>query len=72
MTDHQSVGERISDERQWLGFTRAQFADAVKLNIDDLAAIEAGGREPSTAELHRIATVLRIDPRRLQGRGETR
>lgn len=63
-----SIGERIRDEREWLGFTQAQLAEAMKLSAADIVEFEQDTRVPEGDELARLVSVFGLSgPDRLRG-----
>lgn len=63
-----TIGEHVRDEREWLGATHVQLAQAVGLAEADIAAFEDGTREPTDDQCVRLAKALRLDsPERLRG-----
>lgn len=68
MTDTATIGERIREEREWLGFTQRQLAQMMRLPEADIVEFEEDTREPTAAELERLATVFGLEsPGRLLG-----
>lgn len=65
-SDQPTVGERIREEREWLGFTQAQLGQAAGLASYEVADFEDGLRTPTDDQLTRLAKVLRagINPTR--------
>ena len=45
------LGERIREEREWLGFCPDLVANALRLATTDVLAFEAGEREPTEDQL---------------------
>jgi transcriptional regulator with XRE-family HTH domain len=67
MSDQATVGERIREEREWLGFTRQRLAEAMRLTERDIVELE-GARQPTESELARLATIFGLEgPGRLLG-----
>jgi transcriptional regulator with XRE-family HTH domain len=68
MSDQTTVGQRIRDERKWLGATRAHLAQAARLTEADVADFEDDTRDPDPLQTARLAQALRLDsPDRLRG-----
>lgn len=54
-------GKRLADTRRQKGVTQEQLADAVDLHRTYIGFIEQGKRNPSIGNIHKIATVLKVD-----------
>lgn len=67
MSETTSVAERIRDEREWLGFSRAQVAQKLGLPESAVEAFETGAAIPSEEELAKLARLFGLAPERLQG-----
>jgi transcriptional regulator with XRE-family HTH domain len=68
MTEAVNVGERVQEEREWMGLTRAQVASMLGLTEQDAVDIETGARPVGERELRRLADLFGLEsPARLQG-----
>lgn len=68
VSEQPTVGERIRDEREWLGFTRRELAMALKLAEADVEEFEEDSRVPTADKLTRLAKFFRLDSvERLRG-----
>jgi len=54
------LGDRIAQLRRKLNITQEQLADSVDLHRTYIGFIEQGKRNPSIANLNRIARVLKV------------
>ena len=61
------IAERIRDEREWTGFTRAQVAQKLAVPEAVIEAFETGARQPSDSELAGLAQLFGLAPDRLCG-----
>jgi transcriptional regulator with XRE-family HTH domain len=67
MSEPTAANERIQDEREWLGFSRAQVAAKLGLSEATIEAFEDGAQAPSDDELAKLARLFRLAPERLRG-----
>lgn len=67
MSETTTVGERIRDEREWCGFTRAQVATKLGLPEATVDALETGAQEPMGEQLAALAALFGLAPERLRG-----
>jgi transcriptional regulator with XRE-family HTH domain len=67
MTEIATTAERIRDEREWIGYTRAQVAKKLRLPEATIEAFEAGTQEPTEEELANVAVLFALTPDRLRG-----
>ena len=58
--DWRSIGERIRQQREFMGFTREQFAEKIDVTPKFCSDIETGVKGMSVPTLCRIAKVLRL------------
>lgn len=55
-----SFGKRLAEIRKQKGVTQEKLADAVELHRTYIGFIEQGKRNPSIANIHKIAKALNI------------
>ncbi|MGH3381873.1 MAG: helix-turn-helix domain-containing protein [Actinoallomurus sp.] len=67
MAETSSVAERIRDEREWLGFTRAQVAQKLAMPESMIEAYETGAQVPSHDDLAALTLLFGLAPGRLLG-----
>jgi ribosome-binding protein aMBF1 (putative translation factor) len=67
MAETTTVAERIRDEREWCGFTRAQVAEKIHRTEATIEAFEEGAMEPADEELAALAELFGLAPERLRG-----
>lgn len=67
MSEKTAVAERIRDEREWTGFSRAQVATDLGVHADTIEAFEAGTQEPTGEQLAALAALFGLTPGRLRG-----
>jgi transcriptional regulator with XRE-family HTH domain len=67
MAETTTIAERIRDEREWLGFTRAQVAEKLHRTEATIDAFEEGAMEPTDEELAALADLFGLAPERLRG-----
>ena len=58
--DWSAIGKRIRQQREYLGFTREQFAEKIDVTPKFCSDIETGVKGMSVPTLCRIAKVLRL------------
>ena len=58
--DWSAIGKRIRQQREYLGFTREQFAEKIDVTTKFCSDIETGTKGMSVPTLCRIAKVLRL------------
>jgi transcriptional regulator with XRE-family HTH domain len=67
MAETAATAERIRDEREWCGFTRAQVAKKLNLPEATIEAFEAGTQEPTAEQVAALAALFGTTPDRLRG-----
>jgi ribosome-binding protein aMBF1 (putative translation factor) len=67
MRETSTVAERIRDEREWCGFSRAQVARKLHRAETLIEAFEAGAMQPADEELVALAELFGLAPERLRG-----
>ena len=69
--DWSAIGKRIRQQREYMGFTREQFAEQIDVTPKFCADIETGTKGMSVPTLCRIAKTLRLSTDYiLWGKGE--
>jgi len=64
------LGAAVAELRQGAGLTQAELAERAELQEREIAALEAGGLEPTWGDLRRIAYALEVPLPELLGRLE--
>lgn len=59
--DPRHYGWRIAEERERLGFTQAEFAALLAIDIQKMSAIEQGSQRPLTMQLMAYLAVRGVD-----------
>jgi len=65
-----ALAERIRSERQYVGLSQAQVADALGLPRAAISAVETGRRRVASVELLKLSTLFGTSVDRLLGRQE--
>jgi len=68
VTDTESIGERIREEREWCGFTRTYVAQALGVTEVIVGAFEDGTAMPTADQRAQLHLLLGLAPGRLAGR----
>lgn len=58
--DYKAIGNRIKEQREYLGYTRQQFAEALQKSINYCRNIETGDSGMSMQTLIDVSRVLKI------------
>lgn len=61
------MAERIRDEREWTGYSRAQVATRLRLPEATIEAFETGAQEPTNEQLAELAALFGLAAGRLRG-----
>jgi len=61
LTDH--FAERMKVLREEKGLTQEKLAEAAKVSLNYVTALECSRRSPSFAMVEKIAKAMKIDPR---------
>ena len=56
-----ALADQVKRARKALGFTQRSLADAARLSLRLVAAVESGRANPSLSSLHDLARALRVD-----------
>ena len=64
------LGAAVAELRRRADLTQAELAERAKLEEREIAALEAGGLEPTWGDLRRIAYALEVPLPELLGRAE--
>ena len=62
-----ALGDRIREEREYMGYPPARLAEALGIDEQDYMAFEIGAEEPSPDQLARIARLCGTTVDRLHG-----
>ena len=58
--DYKMIGQRIRDQREFLGYTREQFAELIDKTPKFCSDIELGVKGMSLQTLHQIGNILKL------------